>query len=95
MIGFERLRPTDRVGKIIARGNRGRRPIACFVQRKRGADHRGVIEREARCHENARAPGMREAFVSFRVSELTRRDDEGVRMRGKPYPFRLVENRRA
>src|ERR1700730_8328314 len=53
-----------------------------------------MIERETRRHENARAPDMREAFVSFRVGELHRRDDEAVSMRGKPYPFRLVENRR-
>src|SRR6202022_1812329 len=53
-----------------------------------------MIERETRCHENARAPAMRETSVSFRVSELHRRDDEAVSMRGKPYPFRRIENRR-
>ena len=94
MIGLNRLRPSDRVGKIIARGYRGRRPVACFVQGKRGADHGGVIERETRRHEYARAPGMCEALVPLRIGKLQRRGDEIIGPRGKTYPFRLAKKRR-
>ena len=92
VIGLHRLRPANRIGKIIA-GKRWPK-IARFMQRERGPHHRGMIERETRFHKHARAPGMGEAPVSLRIGILHRVGDERIGPRGERDPFGLMKQRR-